>query len=145
MFTLLLFVCFAADDGLYGAPVKAETPAVSITDLMKDPESYLGKVVKVEGTVNAVCPKAGCWLDMTDGNQKVRIKVKDGEIVFDKKLEGLKVVAEGTVYKFDLSREEAVSYFRHMAEEKGETFDETKITEGLTIYQIGGLGVEVIK
>ena len=55
---------------------------------------------------------------------------------------GKEVIAEGTVYKFDMNKEEAINYYRHLAEEKGETFDPATVTEGVTIYQIGGLGVK---
>lgn len=142
---LMIFFLVGDEPGVYGAGVKDETPAVSIKKLMKDPEAYMGQVVKVTGTVKEVCPMAGCWMDMTEGDAQVRIKVKDGEIVFDDKLEGKKVLAEGTVYKFDLTKEEAVGYFRHMAEEKGEEFDPASITEGTTIYQLGGIGAKVLK
>jgi hypothetical protein len=137
LFSLLLFM---GDPVTYGAGVKDETPMVSIEKLMADPEAYLGKVVKVRGEVKEVCPMAGCWMDIKAGDSKVRIKVKDGEIVFDQKLEGQKILAEGTVYKFDLTKEQAVGYFEHLAEEKGEPFDPASVTSGTTIYQIGGIG-----
>lgn len=133
---MLLF----GEPATYGNGVKEETPLVSIEKLMANPEAYLDKVVKVKGEVKEVCPMAGCWMDIKSGDAQVRIKVKDGEIVFDQKLEGQQILAEGTVYKFDLTQEQAVSYFRHMAEEKGEDFDAASITEGTTIYQIGGIG-----
>lgn len=138
MFCLMLT---PVDGDVYGRAPSDDTPLIAIETLMNDPEAYLGKVVRVKGEVKEVCPKAGCWLDIVgDGNQ-VRVKVKDGEIVFDAKLEGRTVIAEGTVYKFDLTREQAVSYFEHLAEEKGESFDPATITEGTTIYQLGGIGV----
>lgn len=141
---LLCWTLFPGDDpAVYGAEVSEKSPLITIEALMANPEAYLDKVVRVEGEVQEVCPMAGCWLDMTDKDKKVRIKVKDGEIVFDKKLVGKRVVAEGTVYKFDLTRDEAVNYFRHLAEERGEEFDESSVTSGTTIYQIGGLGVRV--
>jgi Domain of unknown function (DUF4920) len=143
---MMLILLLLAHDGphVYGAGVKQDTPAVTIEALMANPEAYLGKVVKVKGTVSEVCPKAGCWMDIANGADKVRIKVKDGEIVFDSKMEGKTVIAEGTVYKFDLSKEEAVGYFKHIAEEKGQPFDPASVTAGTTIYQIGGIGAMVL-
>ena len=145
MLTMLFFTLVVIGDEpkIYGAAIKQETPLVKIEELMKDPDAYLGKVVKIEGRVRAVCPKAGCWLDVAEGDNQVRIKVKDGEIVFDEKLVGQRVLAEGTVYKFELTREQAVGYYRHLAAEKGEPFDSSTVTSGTTIYQIGGLGVAV--
>jgi hypothetical protein len=145
MVTLLcLLACFDGPAQTYGAGVKESTPLVSIETLMADPEAWLGKVVKVEGKVKAVCEMKGCWLDVSASGKHVRVKVKDGEIVFAPELVGQKVVAEGTVYKFDLDQEQAVSYFRHLAEEKGESFDPASVTSGTTIYQLGGIGLEVL-
>ncbi len=141
---LVLLFCFWGEPLQYGAPIKAETPLVSIATLMADPEAYLDRVVRVKGKVAEVCPKAGCWLDLDADGQKLRVKVKDGEIVFEQKLVGKEVFAEGTVYKFDLTREQAVGYYRHLAEEKGEAFDPESVKKGTTIYQIGGLGVATL-
>lgn len=139
----VLFMILSLGDGLYGAPLHNDTPVITLARLMENPEQWLGKMVKVEGEVKEVCPMKGCWLDLSVADQKVRIKVKDGDIVFDKKLIGKNVIAEGTVYKFELTKEEAVNYYKHLAEEKGESFDPGTITKGATIYQIGGLGVQV--
>ena len=145
MLTFLTVLVFFPGGDVYGKAPQAEVPLVSIKELMADPESFLGKVVRVRGTVEAVCPKAGCWLDVSAENNKVRVKVKDGEIVFDAALENREVVAQGTVYKFDLTKEQAVGYYRHLAEEKGEAFDPASVTEGTTIYQLGGIGVALAK
>jgi len=142
-----LFTLLALSDGpvQYGQPFHPDSELVSIEKLMADPEAFLGRMVRVKGKVDAVCPMKGCWLDLSKDGRQVRVKVKDGEIVFDQKLVGQNVIAEGTVYKFDLSKEQAVGYFKHLAEEKGEEFDPDSVTEGTTIYQIGGLGVRVSK
>ena len=144
MLTIMVFALLAVDGPtVYGKAPKNETPMVAIEDLMKDPESYLGKVVRVTGTVKEVCPLKGCWTDVAQGKHKVRIKVRDGEIVFGEELINQQVVAEGTVYKFDLTREQAVNYYQHLAEERGEDFDPASVTKGETIYQLGGIGLVV--
>lgn len=140
IFSLLLTLCFVDGPTVYGKAPKEETPLISIQTLMANPEAWLDKVVRVEGEVQEVCPMKGCWMDLSADGKDVRIKVKDGEIVFDQKLEGKTVIAEGTVYKFELTKEKAVDYYRHLAEEKGESFDPASVTSGATIYQIGGIG-----
>jgi hypothetical protein len=146
MWMLLLMGFYALDGpGTYGAGVREETPTIAIQKLMDNPESYLDKVVRVEGEVKAVCPMKGCWLDLEDGRKKVRIKVRDGEIVFDRDLVGKRISAEGTVYKIELTREQAVRYYAHLAEEKGESFDPDSIDSGTVLYQIGGLGAELLE
>lgn len=144
MFLMLGLLLFSPVADSYGKPASPETLEITIEQLMANPEAYLGKMVMVRGEVREVCPMKGCWLDVSDKDNKVRVKVRDGEIVFDQKLVGKQVKAYGTVYKFDLTREEAVGYFKHLAEEKNEAFDPASITEGTTIYQIGGIGVNVL-
>jgi len=144
MLLLLCMLVLGDTPTLYGNEANPSTIQITIEQLMADPEAYLGKEVMVVGKVSEVCPMKGCWMDVASEKDHVRIKVKDGEIVFDQELVGKKVQAYGTVYKFELSKEEAVNYFKHLAEEKGEAFDPATITAGTTVYQIGGIGAKVI-
>jgi len=118
-----------------------------ISDILADPDSYLNQTVLVEGEILNVCPMMGCWMELKsdDGEGMIKIKVKDGDIVFPVEAVGGYALVEGTVYKIDLTQEEAVGYFEHLAEESGEDFDPSVITGPMTIYQIKGLGAEIIQ
>jgi hypothetical protein len=118
-----------------------------ISDILADPDSYLNQNVLVEGEILDVCPMMGCWMELKsdDGDGMIKIKVKDGDIVFPVEAIGGYALVEGTVYKIDLTQEEAVDYFKHLAEESGEDFDPSVITGPMTIYQIKGLGAEIIQ
>ena len=123
------------------------TEKTNISDILADPEAFLDQTVLVEGEVLEVCPKMGCWMTLKsdDGEGMIKVKVKDGEIVFPADAVGDNAVVEGKVYKIDLTQEKAVEYFEHMAEEKGEEFDPSLITGPMTIYQIKGLGAEIVQ
>jgi hypothetical protein len=122
-----------------------------ISDILADPESYLDKVVLIEGEVLDVCPAMGCWMELRSDSQseeseiiqKIKVKVKDGEIIFPVEAIGQNALVEGKVYKIDLTEEEAVEYFEHKAEESGKEFDPSTIAGPMTIYQIKGLGAEI--
>ena len=118
-----------------------------ISDILADHESYLDKTVLVEGEVLDVCPHMGCWMELKSdvGDQKIKIKVKDGEIVFPMEAIGSNALVEGKVYKIELTQQQAVDYFRHIAEESGKAFDSTSVVGPMTIYQIKGLGAEIYK
>ena len=91
-------VCLVGETKL-GKPLELKE-TVSIQALMAQPENYVGKPVQVKGKVSAVCRKMGCWMQLAgDGEYSVRIKVKDGEIVFPKEAVGRMAVAEGTFVK----------------------------------------------
>ena len=76
-------------------------------------------------------------------NQKVKIKVKDGDIVFPVEAKGKSALVEGTVYKIELTKEEALEYYEHVATEQGKEFNAAAVTGPVTLYQIKGMGAEI--
>jgi len=121
------------------------TEKTNISDILADPDSYLDQTILVEGEILDVCPMMGCWMELKsdDGEGMIKVKVKDGDLVFPVDAIGNKAVVQGTVYKIELTQEEAVDYFEHVAEESGKDFDPSIITGPMVIYQIKGLGAEI--
>jgi hypothetical protein len=136
---LLSLLGFAAERKL-GQPLvlKAQTP---IKALLESPDQYVGKVVQVKGKVTEVCEMMGCWTNLVDDDGKmIKVKVNDGEIVFPKTAVGRTAIAEGTLKKFELSKEQATARAKHEAEEQGRKFNPESVKAGTTIYQIQGTG-----
>jgi hypothetical protein len=121
------------------------TDKTNISTILEKPEEFVGKTVLVEGEVLDVCAMAGCWMELKSDveNQKVKIKVKDGDIVFPVEAKGKNAIVEGTVYKIELTKEEAVEYYEHVAAEQGTEFNSASVTGSVTIYQIKGIGAEI--
>jgi len=128
----------------YGAELTL-AEKTSISAILENPDAYVDKTVLVEGEVLEVCPMMGCWMEIKsdDGEGMIKVKVKDGEIVFPVEAKGKTALVEGKVYKIELTQEKAIQHFEHVAEEKGETFDPSTITGPMTIYQIKGLGAVI--
>lgn len=80
----------------YGAGVTLDD-SYGVGELLAAPEKFVGKKVRVDGVVTAVCAKRGCWMMITDPEreQGIRIKVEDGVIVFPMEAMGRKASAEG--------------------------------------------------
>ena len=97
------------------------TEKTKISDILSEPDAYLNQTVLVEGEILDVCPMMGCWMEIRsdDGEGMIKVKVKDGDIVFPVESVGDHAIVEGTVYKIELKQEEAVDYFEHLAEESG--------------------------
>ena len=142
----LLFITVAAysQSDKYGKEISL-TEKTNISQILAQPEEYVGKTVLVEGEILEVCAMAGCWMELKSDaeNQKVKIKVKDGDIVFSVEAKGKSALVEGIVYKIDLTKEEAVEYYEHVAVEQGTEFDASAVTGPITLYQIKGIGAEI--
>ena len=129
----------------YGAALTLKK-ATPISTILNAPESFVDNNVLVQGKVVDVCANKGCWIEIAEeGGQKIKIKVEDDVIVFPQEAKGKMARAEGKVYAIHLTEEDAVNYFEHVAEEKGETFDPASVTGPVTFYQIKGVGAEIEK
>lgn len=130
--------------GPLGRPLelKQRTP---IAELGANPAKYVDRLVQVRGRIAEVCEKMGCWMNLVDPatNARVRIKVKDGEIVFPKDAVGRMAVAEGRFVRIELTREQAMERARHEAEENMRPFDPASVTGPVTIYQIQATGAVI--
>ena len=142
LFCGLLFA--QTDNGKYGSEISVEEKT-NISDILNSPEDYLDQKVLVEGEVLDVCQKMGCWMELKSDveGEKIKVKVKDGDIIFPVEAKGQTALVEGTVYKIELTQEEAAEYLEHVAEEQNQEFDSSTITGPMTIYQIKGLGAEI--
>jgi hypothetical protein len=87
-------LAMAADTPL-GKPLTLKE-TVSIDKLLASPKQFVDQTVQVKGKILAICEKMGCWMKLAgDSGEAVRIKVKDGEIVFPKEAIGRMATAEG--------------------------------------------------
>lgn len=129
----------------YGAGVEIDK-ATPIARILADPDSYLGKTVRIEGTVLDVCPKKGCWIELAEDGESLRVKVEDDVIVFPADAKGRPVAAQGKVEAIEMSREAYLDYLAHLAEEQGDSFDRESADVGdgpYRIIRIQGTGAEI--
>jgi hypothetical protein len=136
----------AAGDGkVYGEGIHL-AEVVKVSELIAHPDDYVGKKVRVEGLVTDVCPKRGCWMQLAGDREfeTIRVKVDDGVIVFPMDAKGKRADAEGVFSKVEMTKEQALSHAKHLAEERGETFDPAKAGNLPTVvYQIQGTGAVI--
>ena len=118
----------------------------SMKALLADPDAFIGKTVRVEGEVIDVCPRKGCWVEISDADNTLRIKVQDDVIVFPADSVGRPLVAEGVVEAVEQTRQQHLDWLAHLAEERGESFDPESADIGDGPYrwiQIQGTGAEL--
>lgn len=132
---------FAAETGTkYGKGVSLTT-ATPLADLAARPQDFVGKTVRVEGVVTAVCEKRGCWMQIDDpkAGKGMRLKVDDGVIVFPMSAMGHKASAEGVVEAIVVSEAQAAE----MAKEHAKEGAADRMPKAGTLYQIKGTGAIV--
>ena len=146
---MLFVVGFAgaalAGEEVYGKGVTGEDTIV-VSELLAHPDKYIGKTLRVQGTVVGSCAHRGCWISIASDKEgeTVRIKVKDGVIVFPPEIVGETVMAEGVWTANELTLEQTKKVCEANAKEAGETFDEAKVTNCMTMYQLSGTGAVVV-
>jgi hypothetical protein len=101
----------------------------------------VGKNFQVKGKITEVCQVMGCWIMLTDGKgSMMRIQMPEGKVAFPKDAAGRSAVAEGTLAKYDLTKEEAIATAKHEAEDAGRPFHPEAIKAPYVYYQIEGTG-----
>lgn len=127
---------------VYGAPLTLSevTPIAAILDA---PADWVGERVLVEGEVQEVCEKKGCWMDIRDPAGLIQVKVADDVIVFPLSARGRTALVEGTVEALERTAEQAFAAAAHRAEEQGEPFDSTAVFAPTTLYRIQGIGAVI--
>jgi len=92
---------------------------VLLDSILANPEAYAGKTVIIEGNIDAVCPKKGCWMEITSGKGKkkgekagkgIRVTFKDYGFFVPTTSKGMRVKAEGEVLVNTLSKEDVEHY-----------------------------------
>lgn len=147
---LLAFAMMSAVAAAFAGELKLGQPLTlkesrSVTQILADPAPLVGKTVQVRGQVTEVCQMMGCWMALTEpGTSKLlRVKVNDGDIVFPKESVGKSAVAEGTLARIALTKEQAIAQAKHEAEEQGRKFNPASVKSGVVIYQIKGAGAVI--
>jgi hypothetical protein len=135
----------SAEELTFGEAIN-ESVQVKISTLLAAPENYLNKDVTVTGTIVSVCSHRGCWMELASDArfEKLRIKVRDGDMVFPLHAKGRQALATGKLKAIALNLEQTKKYKTQIAKRRGETLDVASITSPMSIYQLSPIGVKVL-
>jgi hypothetical protein len=90
-----------------GAAVSRDAQAVPLAKVLASPEDYTRNAVVVEGTVTTACERKGCWMQLGDGKDAVRVTFKDYAFFVPLDSKGMQARAEGVTTVKKLSKGEA--------------------------------------
>lgn len=91
---LLLVACASTPKDSYGVGANG-TPRVEAGSLIASPALYDGKPVLFTGTIDTVCPKAGCWMRFGSGDDALLVTFKDRAFTLPLDCAGRKANVEG--------------------------------------------------
>src|SRR5262245_47134624 len=78
----------------FGKPLQG-LAAAKLSDVLAAPEN--GKAVRLEGTIEALCQKKGCWLTLRQGNQRVHVTFEGYSFFLPRDAAARPAVLEGKV------------------------------------------------
>lgn len=101
--------------------------AISADQLAVQMKGKDSLIVKLTGTIEEVCQKKGCWMNLNIGNnQSMKVRFKDYAFFMPKDAANKTVIIEGVAFNDTTS----VADLKHYAEDGGKTKEEIeKITE----------------
>ncbi len=91
--------------------------ALAVVD--SSPSDYFEQTLLVEATAVAVCERAGCWMQIQDGDHTAMVRWEagcGGAYEFPRDIVGKRVLVQGSFYPKVISEEDAA----HLEEEAGE-------------------------
>jgi hypothetical protein len=124
----------------FGAGI-VEGAATPIADVMKAPEQFTGKTVRVEAPITGVCQTKGCWMQLGSQQPTVFVKFKDYAFFVPKDASGRTAIVEGTM----TMKQETVEQTKHYLEDAGKHDEAAKVTEGRKLYHFMATGVAIAK
>lgn len=96
----------------FGGPVNVAEPT-KVSDLHASPERFVGKTIRVDGVIAAVCQMEGCWVAVKDAktDQTVRFQAEhDGKVAFPITSKGKAGSFQGEFVKIGADDHEAKSH-----------------------------------
>ena len=91
--------------------------ATDIARLAKEPKRYVGRTVRIDGTVSKVCQGAGCWVEVASSKGVTFLaKSLDESVLLPKDCAGRRIMVQGVVTMLPAKEAEAHQHAEPVAE-----------------------------
>jgi len=125
----------------FGTGITEGETATEIAEMLKSPEKFTGKPVRLTGEIQEICQKKGCWMTLGKQEPPVFVKFKDYAFFMPKDGSGRTAIVEGTLSM----KQESVAETKHYLEDAGKHEEAAKVTEGRKLYHFMASGVALKK
>lgn len=119
-----------------------------LTDLAKvqaAPEQFVGKTITVQGKIVSVCQNKGCWMQLAvTSDSTLKIKVRDGDMVFPVSARGKQALAMGQLVKIEQDLASSRKLLAAEAKAQGKSFDPATVTQPFISWQLVPTAVEIL-
>ncbi len=115
-----LFITSSLWAGDLGVFSQKAPPKLTLKELTQQTQSETSPLAQIEGQVEKVCERKGCWMTLKDSDQTVRVSFKGYSFFVSKELQGKKVLLEGILKKRKISVREQ----KHLLEDAGASLAE---------------------
>lgn len=133
---------FANDKPLknYGKDLTAKK-VTKFKDAVSNPGKFKNKDILVEGTVKSVCQTKGCWMEITDGKETMRVKFEGYSFFVPYDSKGKKVKIQGKVNR-ETVKEATYKHWLEEAGEPAEFIDKIKGDQKVVMFTATGVVME---
>lgn len=139
--SLFLFGDPKSSTKTFGKMDPAAAPQAKLGEVTKNFEKYKGQNVSMSGNVKKVCEMSGCWFEMADGKDAVRITMKDYGFTVPKDIVNKQVKVVGVMEQKELP----VKVVKHYMKDEGKSQAEIdKVTQPQKVFEFVANGVEVM-
>lgn len=112
-----------------------------MTKALANPAEFLGKTIRLDGAIDEICQKKGCWMLLGGKERPLFVKFKDYAFFMPLDGAGRTAIIEGTM----AMKQETVEQTKHYLEDAGKHDEAAKVTEGRKIYTFMANGVALKK
>jgi uncharacterized protein YdeI (BOF family) len=125
----------------FGKMEPQNATATTLTEVTGNFEKFKEKNIVLSGTVKKVCEMSGCWFELSEGQQVVRITMKDYGFTVPKDIINKKVQVVGIMENKELP----VKVVKHYMKDEGRPQAEIdKVTEPQKTFQFVANGVALL-
>jgi hypothetical protein len=126
---------------LFGKMEPTAATQVKMAEVIKSFEKYKGQNIAMTGSVKKVCEMSGCWFEMADGKEAVRITMKDYGFTVPKEIINRSVKVIGVMEQKELP----VKVVKHYMKDEGKSQAEIdKVTQPQKVFEFVANGVELM-
>jgi hypothetical protein len=120
----LMYISCSGEQQYLGEKPGMELQIMELEQALQ-PSNY-ERLIRVKSTVYSVCQDEGCWLVMSQGDKRLRVRFKNGMITAPKDCAGKQIEAEGIIHDELIPPDEAGIY----AVQSGKPLDTLNIPPG---------------